>query len=100
MAVNLPDEILELFNKSKAYKRVFMKDGKLTKDAEVVIKDLAKFCKANQSTTVFNPISRSVDPLASAIADGRREVYLRLSNYLKLDEADFIKKDETYNDQD
>lgn len=44
---------------------------------EVVLADLAKFCRAYAST--FHP-----DPRVAATLDGRREVFLRIQKYLKL----------------
>ena len=45
--------------------------------AEVVLKDLARFCRAHKST--FH-----ADPRAHAVAEGRREVWLRLQEHLRL----------------
>lgn len=45
--------------------------------AEVVMKDLARFCRAHEST--FN-----ADPRAHALAEGRREVFLRIAHHTKL----------------
>lgn len=45
--------------------------------AEVVLKDLARFCQANEST--FHDNERVQSKL-----DGRREVWLRLQHHLKL----------------
>lgn len=42
-----------------------------------VLKDLAKFCRANSSE--FHP-----DPRLHALASGRREVWLRIQNHLNL----------------
>lgn len=42
-----------------------------------VIRDLAKFCRANEST--FNPDAR-----AHAVLEGRREVWLRIQHHLRL----------------
>lgn len=42
-----------------------------------VIRDLAKFCRANE--TAFNP-----DPRVHAVLEGRREVWLRIQHHLKL----------------
>jgi hypothetical protein len=42
-----------------------------------VLQDLAKFCRANQST--FHP-----DPRVHAVAEGRREVWLRIQQHLQL----------------
>lgn len=45
--------------------------------SENVLKDLARFCRAHEST--FH-----TDPRAHAVAEGRREVWLRIQNHLKL----------------
>lgn len=44
-----------------------------------VLRDLAKFCRAH--TTTFHP-----DPRAHALAEGRREVWIRISQHLQLSE--------------
>lgn len=46
--------------------------------AESVLADLARFCRANEST--FHP-----DPRIHAVLEGRREVWLRLRDHLDLD---------------
>ena len=61
-----------LLERRYAYQKTFQ--GPL---AEVVLKDLAKFCRAHQST--FNENDR-----AHVLAEGRREVWLRLQHHLKL----------------
>lgn len=55
-----------------AYQKTF--NGPL---AEIVLKDLARFCRANKST--FHEDAR-----LHAVAEGRREVWLRLQNHLRL----------------
>ncbi len=47
--------------------------------AERVLEDLAKFCRANEST--FN-----TDPRLEGILQGRREVWLRITQHLNLTE--------------
>ena len=42
-----------------------------------VIEDLAKFCRADEST--FNP-----DPRIHALMEGRREVFLRIKQHLNM----------------
>lgn len=70
-----------------AYQRLLLGDDRLPNpDAEIILKDLARFCRAHRSTAVFSQIRGTLDPLASARADGRREVYLRIVEYLHLDE--------------
>lgn len=46
---------------------------------EEVLQDLAKFCRAHEST--FH-----ADPRAHAVAEGRREVWLRIQRHLQLDD--------------
>lgn len=52
--------------------------------AEVVLKDLAKFCRAHTSTG-------HKDPYIAARLDGRREVFLRIQAHLKLSDDDLWK---------
>lgn len=44
---------------------------------EAVLEDLARFCRADEST--FN-----TDPRVSALMEGRREVWLRITKHLNL----------------
>ena len=67
-----------LRGRAGAYRRVFAPGNR---DAEDVLRDLAKFCRANQSTG--NP-----DPHIAARLDGRREVWLRVQQHLKLSDDD------------
>ena len=46
---------------------------------EKVLADLAKFCRANETT--FHP-----DPRVHAALEGRREVWIRISQHLNLDD--------------
>jgi hypothetical protein len=72
--------VSELLNKALDFLRVrrmaYVKtfQGPL---ADEVLKDLAKFCRAHEST--FNPDGR-----AHALMEGRREVWLRIQNHLQL----------------
>ena len=51
---------------------------------EEVIQDLAKFCRAHEST--FH-----ADPRVHAVAEGRREVWLRLQHHLQLTDEQLWK---------
>lgn len=53
--------------------------------ADEVLADLAKFCRATEST--FH-----VDSRAHAVAEGRREVWLRIQHHLKLSDDDLWKR--------
>lgn len=59
---------------SFAYNRVFDKQSPFTHD---VLKDLAKFCRAHDTT--FH-----ADPRLHAVLEGRREVWLRIQEHLNL----------------
>jgi hypothetical protein len=61
-----------LLERRYAYQKTFT--GPL---AEVVLKDLARFCRAHQST--FSENDR-----AHVLAEGRREVWLRIEHHLRL----------------
>ncbi len=51
----------------------------------VVLDDLKKFCRANEST--FHP-----DPRVHALTEGRREVWLRIQDHLEMAPEDFLNK--------
>lgn len=51
---------------------------------EEVLADLAKFCRAHAST--FH-----TDPRAHALAEGRREVFLRIAQHLRLTDEELWK---------
>lgn len=61
-----------LFQRQTAYRLVFAGPS-----GDIVLKDLAKFCRAGRST--FH-----ADPYAAARLDGRRECWLRIQNHLHL----------------
>ncbi len=61
--------------------------GALTRPGQVVIKDLARYCDAYRTTVKVAP-GGSIDPMACAVAQGRRDVWLRVQAMLRLpDEA-------------
>ena len=57
-----------------AYRGVFDKDNVYTLR---VLRDLAKFCRAHESTY-------HKDPRVHAVLEGRREVFLRIQEHLQL----------------
>ena len=59
-------------NKSRAYKLTFGNPA-----GSEVLEDLALFCRANE--TCFHP-----DPRMHAVAEGRREVWLRIQQHLNM----------------
>lgn len=59
-----------------AYNQVFSPENQYTNQ---VLADLARFCRAHVSTA-------APDPYIAARLDGRREVWLRIQNHLKLND--------------
>lgn len=51
---------------------------------DIVLADLAKFCRAGQST--FHP-----DPRVHALLEGRKEVWTRIVNHLNLSDEDLFE---------
>lgn len=71
-----------LGHRQQAYQGVFDDKNVFLTD---VMEDLAKFCRAEEST--FNS-----DPRLHALLEGRREVYLRIMDHLQMDiESLFVK---------
>lgn len=65
-----------LAGRAGAYRRLFNLENR---DADAVLTDLAKFCRASESTA-------HADPHVAARLDGRREVFLRIQQHLHLDD--------------
>ncbi|MCE2660921.1 MAG: hypothetical protein LW854_22255 [Rubrivivax sp.] len=79
--------IQRVLRRKLAYRRTFMDaEGRLHPSAEIVLADLRRFCRATGSTMVLSPVSKTIDPLAMAMAEGRREVWMRLMAHLHVDE--------------
>lgn len=70
-----------LSNRQHAYQEVFKSDSL---SVQAVLKDLIRFCRANEST--FHE-----DPRIHAVLEGRREVFLRIQKHLNLSTEDLWK---------
>jgi hypothetical protein len=67
----------DLWDRSRAYKRTFDTAG-----GRIVLRDLAAFCFLDKTTHVVG------DPYQSAVAEGRRQVLLRITAYCRLTPAE------------
>lgn len=56
-----------------------------TRSQAAVLQDLRRFCYADRRTSVRDGDNR-VDPIATALLEGRREAYLHIVGYLGLSE--------------
>lgn len=73
--------------RQRDYRNCFLdKAGKPTASGERALKDLAKFCYLHKSTMIVSPVTKQVDTHASALAEGRREVLLRILEALHLED--------------
>ena len=72
-------ELLDRLRAAIGDRRVTYRQVFRTPNGERVLKDLAKFCRANSTT--MHP-----DPRMHALAEGRREVWLHVQQQLQLTE--------------
>lgn len=93
--MSLLSTLERIFQRRRAYRLCLLdNDGKPHRHAEIMLADLKRFCRANTSTAVVSPVSRSIDPIAMAMAEGRREVWNRIMAHLHLDERTVQKLSE------
>lgn len=67
-------------SRSYAYRSLFRAEDKW---AKIVLLDLAKYCRAHQSTF-------DADPRKHAVMEGRREVFLRIQQHIHLTDEQLI----------
>lgn len=71
-----------------AYLRTFMgQDGKPHPEGAKVLADLKRYCGISRGGIVTSPVTRMVDPLATAYRAGQRDTYLRIVHYLGLEKS-------------
>ena len=77
-----PDEALQIFTDCKrAYQLVFN-----TPAGEAVLNDLAPFCRARETCVVPGDRDRTY------VLEGRREVHLRIRDYLDLSPEQLVER--------
>lgn len=80
--------IKRLLSRKSAYQRTFLgDDNRPHVDAVIVLADLKRFCYIERTTAKVSMTTQSIDPLAMAFAEGRREVFMRLVGFLNLDDS-------------
>lgn len=82
-----------LFKVRQSYRLLF-NPGPAT---DIVLADLAKFCRARSTPAVVSPATQQIDPIATGIAIGRLEVWHRISQNLNLSDADLYRMTENQN---
>lgn len=76
--------------KGSAYKECLQgQGGKLHEAGEIVMEDLARFCYGTKTTAIAT--ANGIDPIASAQAEGRRQVYLRILAHLNMSDSAILE---------
>ena len=92
MIHQLSERIRNALNKRHNYRACFLNEqGILTAHGQRVFKDLANYTDAYRSTIKMRPDGGGIDPIAMGIAEGRRQVCLRLLAMLKLPDEEVLK---------
>lgn len=69
-----------LHRRAMSYQALFVRPGgELAPAADVVLKDLARYCYANRPTLKVSQVTQQSDALAMAFAEGRRDVWNRIT---------------------
>lgn len=80
-----------ILGRARAFREVFGLPENRTRSQSIVLKVLAEFCRTNKSSVTVSPIHRQVDPLATCVAEGRREVFNRISQFIHLNQDELIR---------
>lgn len=91
----LSERLRWLLKRKYSYRDCFQEpDGATLSNAgAIVIRDLARFCRVYQGNAPRG-VSGAIDPIAMAMAEGRRQVFLRIQAQLNVSEADILKANE------
>lgn len=81
----LSDLFTRLWNRRNAYQKVFDSDP-----GRIVLADLREFCRAD-STCIVVAKDGCIDTHATVLAEGRREVWLRIVETLNLSDETLLK---------
>jgi hypothetical protein len=81
----IADLVRRIRSKRNAYRRLFTTENP---DAALVLADLRRFCRVDQPLLVVSPVTRQADPVATAAAVGKFEVWQRIEQFLTINDAD------------
>ena len=83
-------QYLRLWNLRDKFRAVFWQGSRRADHVQGVLDDLREFCRAEMSCIVVAKDGR-IDTHATAVAEGRREVYLRIMQTLNLSDSTLNK---------
>lgn len=72
-----------VFLRTYAFRECF---NPTTRSGAIVLDHLRKFCCANRTTQAFSRVTATMDPMAMAVSEGRREVWLEIMRITRLTE--------------
>ncbi len=87
---------LKFWNLRESFRAVFRTERPAPKHGQALLDDLRDFCRADTSCIVIGKDGR-VDTHATAVCEGRREVYLRIMQTLNLSDETLHKMKEQEN---
>jgi hypothetical protein len=87
----LTEKLRAILGRRMAYRRALPLDSG---DVRIVLADLRRFCGGDRPSYRVSPVTRQVDPYAMAVAEGRREVWLRIQTFLHINDADLLRLQE------
>jgi hypothetical protein len=90
-------QYLRFWNLRAAYRAVFRLGSRKPAPVTALLDDLRDFCRADTSCIVIGKDGR-VDTHATAVAEGRREVYLRIMQTMNLSDDLLMEMKENEND--
>ena len=74
-----------MHRRASSYRALFLNaDKDLGQAADVVMRDLARYCRSNTTSLQYSRITGMADPIATAFAEGRRDVYNHILGQLRL----------------
>lgn len=84
-------------NLRRVYRAFFLKDVREPRVVKTLLDDLREFCKADQTCVVVAKDGH-IDTHATLLAEGRREVFLRIESVLNLEDEALNRMKELEND--
>lgn len=90
-------QYLRWWNLRNAYRSLFERNERKRDQIRLVLDDLKDFCRA-ESTSIVVAKDGHIDTHATAVCEGRREVYLRIVATLNLSDSDLQRMKELENE--
>lgn len=85
------------FNLREAYRAIFQRNKPTRTTIETLLADLREFCRAD-TTCIVVAKDGHIDTHATAVAEGRREVFLRIQATLNISDDDLARMRSLEND--